>query len=92
MPLSRRHLAIATLIVSAATGGWLAWGSGAGHDTAPQVHYTLLDGKQVSTADLMGKVVLVNFWATSCTTCVADRKSTRLNSSHPVSSRMPSSA
>ncbi len=72
MPLSRRHLAIATLIVSAAAGGWLAWGSGAGHDAAPQVRYTLLNGQQVSTADLLGQVVLVNFWATSCTSCVAE--------------------
>ena len=72
MPLSRRHLAIASLVVTAAAGGWLALGNSAGHDPAPQVRYTLLDGKQVSTADLMGQVVLVNFWATSCTTCVAE--------------------
>ena len=72
MPLSRRHLAIATLVVTAAAGGWLALGSSAGHDPAPQVRYTLLDGQQVSTADWMGQVVLVNFWATSCTTCVAE--------------------
>ncbi len=25
-----------------------------------------------TTADLKGKVTLVNFWATSCTTCVAE--------------------
>jgi peroxiredoxin len=72
MPLFRRHLAIATLVVSAAVGGWLAFGSSAGRDAAPQVRYTLLDGKQMSTADFKGQVVLVNFWATSCTTCVAE--------------------
>lgn len=32
----------------------------------------LLDGSQQSTADFRGRVVLVNFWATSCTTCVAE--------------------
>jgi peroxiredoxin len=32
----------------------------------------LLDGTQVTTAQLKGKVSLVNFWATSCTTCVAE--------------------
>jgi len=32
----------------------------------------LLDGARQSTADLKGKVTLVNFWATSCTTCVAE--------------------
>lgn len=72
MPLSRRYLAIAALAVSAAVAGWLGLGGSAGHDQAPQVHYTLLDGKQMSMADLKGQVVLVNFWATSCTTCVAE--------------------
>jgi peroxiredoxin len=37
---------------------------------APAVSYTLLDGSMRSTEQLRGKVVLVNFWATSCTTCV----------------------
>ena len=32
--------------------------------------YTLLDGTKSSTDQLRGKVVLVNFWATTCTTCV----------------------
>lgn len=72
MPLSRRHLAIAALAVTATVGGWLALGHSAGHDAAPQVPYTLLDGKQMNTADFKGQVVLVNFWATSCTTCVAE--------------------
>ncbi|TAK91579.1 MAG: TlpA family protein disulfide reductase [Burkholderiaceae bacterium] len=39
---------------------------------APQVTFTGLDGQKQSTADLRGKVVLVNFWATSCTTCVGE--------------------
>ena len=32
----------------------------------------LLDGSEHTTQDLQGKVTLVNFWATSCTTCVAE--------------------
>jgi peroxiredoxin len=36
------------------------------------VQYTLLDGRQIDTASLKGQVVLVNFWATTCTTCVAE--------------------
>ncbi len=39
---------------------------------APEVTFTALSGQKQSTADLRGKVVLVNFWATSCTTCVAE--------------------
>lgn len=38
---------------------------------APNVSFTTLQGQQISMADLRGKVVLVKFWATDCTTCVA---------------------
>jgi peroxiredoxin len=34
------------------------------------VAYTLLDGTRSSTEQLRGKVVLINFWATSCSTCM----------------------
>lgn len=39
---------------------------------APPSSFTLLDGSSRTTADLKGKVALINFWATSCTTCVAE--------------------
>ena len=41
-----------------------------GREPAPRFSYTLLDGAQASTDSLRGKVVLVNFWATSCSLCV----------------------
>ena len=72
MPMTRRHLATAAMLVAAAAAGWLALGRSATHESAPQVTYTLLDGQQLSTDKLKGQVVLVNFWATSCTTCVAE--------------------
>ncbi len=40
--------------------------------TAPESNFVLLDGSRMSTSQLRGKVTLVNFWATSCTTCVAE--------------------
>ena len=40
--------------------------------TAPESTFVLLDGSQKSTSDFKGKVTLVNFWATSCVTCVAE--------------------
>jgi peroxiredoxin len=43
-----------------------------GSQQAPASTFTLLDGSQKQTADLRGKVTLVNFWATSCITCVAE--------------------
>jgi peroxiredoxin len=39
---------------------------------APASTMILLDGKPFSTEQMKGKVTLVNFWATSCTTCVAE--------------------
>jgi thiol-disulfide isomerase/thioredoxin len=60
-------------IVAAAVIGVGAWVySGAGQTAAPQSTFVLLDGSQKTTADLKGRVTLVNFWATSCTTCVAE--------------------
>ena len=41
-------------------------------NTAPPSTFVLLDGSSKTTADLKGRVTLVNFWATSCTTCVAE--------------------
>ena len=49
---------------------YLAGCSGA--QAAPDSTFVLLDGSKKTTADLLGKVTLVNFWATSCVTCVAE--------------------
>ena len=43
-----------------------------GATAAPASTFVLLDGSTQTTADLKGKVTLVNFWATSCVTCVAE--------------------
>jgi peroxiredoxin len=55
---------------------WLVAGAvaacGTGASAAPQSTFVLLDGSRQTTQDLRGKVALVNFWATSCTTCVAE--------------------
>jgi peroxiredoxin len=59
----------AAVIAGAAVLGWQSFTSA---EPAPAVSYTLLNGDKGNTADLKGKVVLVNFWATSCATCVAE--------------------
>jgi len=43
-----------------------------GAQAAPESTFILLDGSKQTTADMKGKVTLVNFWATSCVTCVAE--------------------
>ena len=45
---------------------------GPGSPAAPDSTFVLLDGSSRTTSDLKGKVTLVNFWATSCTACVAE--------------------
>jgi peroxiredoxin len=67
---SARYIAAAIVTVALGVGGVLAFQSLGANDTAPDVGYTLLDGSQSTTRQLRGKVVLVNFWATSCTSCV----------------------
>lgn len=53
-----------------ALGSAVFWSGGA--SAAPSSTFVLLDGSRRSTEDLKGKVTLVNFWATSCVTCVAE--------------------
>jgi len=72
MMISRRHLATAAALLGGGAATWLALGSRASKVPAPAVTYTLLDGQTTSTEKLKGQVVLVNFWATSCATCVAE--------------------
>ncbi|MDD2546826.1 MAG: TlpA disulfide reductase family protein [Burkholderiaceae bacterium] len=60
----------AALVAFAGIGAWIY--QDAGRSVAPESTFVLLDGSRQSTADLRGKVTLVNFWATSCTTCVAE--------------------
>lgn len=64
-----RHLAAAAVILAIAVAAFVALTD---KPLAPTVPYTLLDGSKHSTENLRGRVVLVNFWATSCVTCVKE--------------------
>lgn len=70
MKSTTRIATLAAVVAALAVGGTLAWRSLQADAPAPNASYTLLDGSQGSIAQLRGKVTLVNFWATSCTTCV----------------------
>lgn len=66
----KRALYLAAAVVVAMAGWLLLRGPGFGQ--APETTFVLMDGSKQSTADFRGHVVLVNFWATTCTTCVAE--------------------
>ena len=59
-------LLVAGAIAFAAFALWNA------RPAAPQVTFVSLQGEKITTASLRGKVVLVNFWATDCVTCVKE--------------------
>ena len=67
-----RHLALAAAALAIGVAVYLALPGAGSASQAPAVSYTLLDGSKGELAQMQGKVVLVNFWATSCTTCVAE--------------------
>ncbi|MEJ8845730.1 TlpA disulfide reductase family protein [Variovorax rhizosphaerae] len=62
------YVAATAIALAAGVGVYLQSGATA----APASKFVLLDGSQKTTADMKGKVTLVNFWATSCVTCVGE--------------------
>ncbi|ONX63110.1 hypothetical protein A8F16_21420 [Burkholderia cenocepacia] len=65
-----RYIVAAAVVAAIAVAGFFAFN---GKSSVPDATFTLLSGQKVSTAgDLKGKVYLVNFWATSCATCMQE--------------------
>ena len=62
--------AIACAVVLALAAGGYA--SMTGSTPAPSVTFINLKGEKISSDSLKGRVVMVNFWATSCATCVKE--------------------
>jgi len=70
---SRRSLA--SLVSMAVLATPFLLGGCSTSDTAPASTFVLLDGTTTTTEQLKGKVTLVNFWATTCVTCVKEMPS-----------------
>jgi len=82
---SRTWNLVALVVALSLLGGavWAMWGAthgmilgGTGRplvgEPAPDIRLTLLDGSTVSLASLKGQVVLINFWASWCPSCVEE--------------------
>ena len=63
---------VVALLITGAIGlikGSIPFGS---RTAAPDATFTSLKGEHIRLKDLRGKMVMVNFWATSCTTCIRE--------------------
>jgi len=66
----KKIIPVAALAIALAAGAGVYLNTGV--SAAPASTFVLLDGSRKTTEDLKGKVTLVNFWATSCVTCVGE--------------------
>ena len=41
-------------------------------DTVDNLDMTTISGEKITSKNLLGKVVLINFWATDCPGCIAE--------------------
>ncbi|WP_255987405.1 TlpA disulfide reductase family protein [Chitinolyticbacter albus] len=67
---TKTKLALALGLLVMAIAGYALWHSQ--RPVVPIASYTTLDGRSGSISGLRGKVVLVNFWATSCPGCMQE--------------------
>ena len=68
--LKSRNLIL--VFVVAAAVAFAAFAIWSAKPVAPLVTFVSLQGEKITTTDLRGKVVLVNFWATDCATCIKE--------------------
>ncbi len=66
-----RHLAVGLVVLAIGATAALSYFTGRVEE-APAMSFTRMDGTVGHIGQLRGKVVLVNFWATTCTVCVKE--------------------
>ncbi|GGI18820.1 TlpA disulfide reductase family protein [Oxalicibacterium faecigallinarum] len=69
-PRKRGSLVILLLVV--AVIAMLGYAAMTKKENMPDVTFTDLQGNKITSQDLRGKVTILNFWATSCVTCVKE--------------------
>lgn len=64
------NLILAAVVAVAVTfAGFAIWSA---EPAAPEVTFVSIRGEKITTESLRGRVVLVNFWATDCVTCIKE--------------------
>jgi peroxiredoxin len=59
-------------VEAASTGDAVAKPAGGAKGNAPDFTLPTLDGKNVSLSDFTGKVILIDFWSTTCNPCLEE--------------------
>lgn len=67
MKISLTQISLVVAVAAIAAGAWFALSR---PQVAPEVKFTTIKGETFSTADMRGKVIMVNFWATDCVPCL----------------------
>lgn len=70
MTRTERYTGIFALCLLAGAA-WL-WLSPRGFSPAPDVTFNVIDGRKLDLASYRGRPVLITFWATTCSSCVAE--------------------
>jgi peroxiredoxin len=66
---NRLKILAALVVIALAAVGYFSVSK---REVIPDVTFVDLQGNKITSQDLRGKVVMINFWATSCTTCVKE--------------------
>ena len=75
----RQGLLTVLIVGVVGLSAWLLWPD---PRPMPQTRFNLLDGRQIDSAELRGRPVLINFWSVTCAICLRDMpKLTRLQQS-----------
>ena len=68
--MKSRHLILGLLVLAVA--GYAGYRALFASTAAPSVAFSSIKGERLTTHELRGRVVLVNFWATDCVVCVKE--------------------
>lgn len=70
--MKNKDFAVVVFILVLAALLAFLWLSPSGHPQAPAVSFKALNGKTFTLAELKGRPVIINFWATTCPGCVKE--------------------